>query len=150
MSVSTVTDRSYRWSSADVADRFSFEVPATGEVIAVIQGGGAAEVDGPSRRPTGHLPATGAGDPQTSEPGCSWPARRSRGGLARRIDVGIVLVNNYFRGLLGLPFGGTKHSGHAREHTIETLSHFGYRKLIRIPSGIGTWPSWRAVTEIFD
>lgn len=70
--------------------------------------------------------------------------------VARRIDVGMVLVNNYFRGLLGLPFGGTKQSGYGREHTIETLSHFGYRKLIRIPSGIGSWPSWRAVTEIFD
>jgi acyl-CoA reductase-like NAD-dependent aldehyde dehydrogenase len=70
--------------------------------------------------------------------------------VARRVDVGMVLVNNYFRGLLGLPFGGTKHSGYGREHTIETLSHFGYRKLIRIPSGIGTWPEWRAVTEIFE
>jgi acyl-CoA reductase-like NAD-dependent aldehyde dehydrogenase len=69
--------------------------------------------------------------------------------LARRIDVGVVLINNYFRGLLGLPFGGTKHSGYGREHTIETLSHFGYRKLIRFPSGTGTWPQWRAVSAIF-
>jgi hypothetical protein len=59
------------------------------------------------------------------------------------------LVNNYFRALLA-PFCGTKHSGYGLEHSVETLSHFGYRKLIRIPSGIGTWPSWRAVTEIFD
>ncbi len=69
--------------------------------------------------------------------------------IARRIDVGVVLINNYFRGLLGLPFGGTKHSGYGREHTIETLSHFGYRKLIRFPSGTGTWPQWRAVGESF-
>jgi acyl-CoA reductase-like NAD-dependent aldehyde dehydrogenase len=69
--------------------------------------------------------------------------------VARRIDVGVVLINNYFRGLLGLPFGGTKHSGYGREHTVETLSHFGYRKLIRLPSGAGTWPHWRAVQEIF-
>jgi len=69
--------------------------------------------------------------------------------VARRIDVGVVLINNYFRGLLGLPFGGTKHSGYGREHTIETISHFGYRKLIRIPSGTGTWPHWRAVDTIF-
>jgi len=55
--------------------------------------------------------------------------------VARRIDVGVVLINNYFRGILGLPFGGTKHSGYGREHTIETLAHFGYRKLIRFPSG---------------
>ena len=56
---------------------------------------------------------------------------------ARQIEVGVVLVNNYFRGILGSPFGGTKHSGYGREHTIETLSHFGYRKLIRLPSGTG-------------
>jgi acyl-CoA reductase-like NAD-dependent aldehyde dehydrogenase len=68
--------------------------------------------------------------------------------LARQIDVGIVLINNYFRGLLGLPFGGTKSSGYGREHTFETLSHFGYRKLLRIPSGTGTAPEWRAVPEI--
>jgi acyl-CoA reductase-like NAD-dependent aldehyde dehydrogenase len=70
--------------------------------------------------------------------------------LARQIDVGIVLINNYFRGLLGLPFGGTKGSGYGREHTFETLSHFGYRKLMRIPPGTGTTPQWRAVGEIFD
>jgi acyl-CoA reductase-like NAD-dependent aldehyde dehydrogenase len=69
--------------------------------------------------------------------------------MARKLDVGVVLINNYFRGLLGLPFGGTKHSGYGREHTIETLSHFGFRKLIRVPSGVGTWPEWRAVTDIF-
>jgi acyl-CoA reductase-like NAD-dependent aldehyde dehydrogenase len=69
--------------------------------------------------------------------------------VARRIDVGVVLINNYFRGLLGLPFGGAKHSGYGREHTIETLAHFGYRKLIRFPSGTGTWPQWRAVGEVF-
>jgi acyl-CoA reductase-like NAD-dependent aldehyde dehydrogenase len=46
MSVSSVTDvRGYRWSSADETNRFSVENPATGEVIAVVQGGGAAEVD---------------------------------------------------------------------------------------------------------
>jgi acyl-CoA reductase-like NAD-dependent aldehyde dehydrogenase len=69
--------------------------------------------------------------------------------VARRIDVGVVLINNYFRGLLGLPFGGAKHSGYGREHTIQTLAHFGYRKLIRFPSGTGTWPQWRAVGEVF-
>lgn len=69
--------------------------------------------------------------------------------VARRIDVGVVLINNYFRMLLGLPFGGTKHSGYGREHTLETLAHFGYRKLIRLPSGAGTWPHWRAIDEIF-
>ncbi len=46
MSVSSATDvRSYRWSSADAADRFPVENPATGDVIAVVQGGGASQVD---------------------------------------------------------------------------------------------------------
>jgi acyl-CoA reductase-like NAD-dependent aldehyde dehydrogenase len=36
----------YRWSSTNAADRFEVENPANGEVIAVIQGGGAAEIDG--------------------------------------------------------------------------------------------------------
>jgi acyl-CoA reductase-like NAD-dependent aldehyde dehydrogenase len=35
----------YRWSSSDEADRVPVEDPATGEVIAVVQGGGPTEVD---------------------------------------------------------------------------------------------------------
>ena len=35
----------YRWSSNDQADRVPVEDPATGEVIAVVQGGGLTEVD---------------------------------------------------------------------------------------------------------
>ncbi len=35
----------YRWSSSNEADRVPVEDPATGEVIAVIQGGGPEEVD---------------------------------------------------------------------------------------------------------
>jgi acyl-CoA reductase-like NAD-dependent aldehyde dehydrogenase len=35
----------FRWSSNSPADRFSVENPATGEVIAMVQGGGAHEVD---------------------------------------------------------------------------------------------------------
>jgi acyl-CoA reductase-like NAD-dependent aldehyde dehydrogenase len=35
----------YRWSSHDEADRFPVEDPATGEVIALVQGGGAAQVN---------------------------------------------------------------------------------------------------------
>ncbi|MFF2147392.1 aldehyde dehydrogenase family protein [Kitasatospora sp. NPDC058190] len=52
---------------------------------------------------------------------------------ARRLDVGMVLVNNYFRGILSTPFGGTKHSGYGREHAIEMLCEFTYRKMIRFP-----------------
>ena len=35
----------YRWSSDDPADRFSVEDPATGEVITIVQGAGAAELN---------------------------------------------------------------------------------------------------------
>ena len=69
---------------------------------------------------------------------------------ARRLESGMVLINNYFRGMLGTPFGGTKHSGYGREHAIETLREFGYTKMVRFPSGLGTIPSWRAVNDIFD
>jgi len=69
--------------------------------------------------------------------------------VARSVDVGMVLVNNYFRGVLGTPFGGVKHSGYGREHAIETLREFTYTKMIRAPTGLGTIPSWRAVTDIY-
>ena len=68
---------------------------------------------------------------------------------ARRLDVGMVVINNYFRGMLGTPFGGTKHSGYGREHAIQTLQEFGYTKMIRFPSGTGTIPAWRGVTDIY-
>jgi acyl-CoA reductase-like NAD-dependent aldehyde dehydrogenase len=70
--------------------------------------------------------------------------------VARRVDVGMVFINNYFRGVIGTPFGGTKHSGYGREHAIETLREFSYTKMVRFPSGLGTIPSWRAVGDIFD
>jgi acyl-CoA reductase-like NAD-dependent aldehyde dehydrogenase len=69
---------------------------------------------------------------------------------ARRLDSGMVLINNYFRGMLGTPFGGTKHSGYGREHAIATLQEFGYTKMIRFPSGTGTIPTWRGVTDVYD
>jgi acyl-CoA reductase-like NAD-dependent aldehyde dehydrogenase len=55
--------------------------------------------------------------------------------VARRIDVGMVFINNYFRGVIGTPFGGTKYSGYGREHAIETLREFSYTKMVRFPSG---------------
>ena len=61
----------------------------------------------------------------------------------------MVLANNYYREIVGTPFGGIKHSGHGREHAIETLREFSYAKLIRYPSGAGSIPAWRAVTTIF-
>jgi acyl-CoA reductase-like NAD-dependent aldehyde dehydrogenase len=69
--------------------------------------------------------------------------------VARRIEAGMVLVNNYFRGVLGTPFGGVKHSGYGREHYIDTLKDYAQAKMVRVPSGFGKIPSWRAVEEIF-
>jgi hypothetical protein len=46
------------------------------------------------------------------------------------------------------PVLGTKHSGYGREHAIQTLQEFGYTKMIRFPSGTGTIPTWRGVTDI--
>jgi acyl-CoA reductase-like NAD-dependent aldehyde dehydrogenase len=62
----------------------------------------------------------------------------------------MVLINNYFRGMLGTPFGGTKHRGYGREHAIATLQEFGYAKMIRFSSGSGTIPTWRGVTDVYD
>ncbi|MEN6476144.1 MAG: aldehyde dehydrogenase family protein [Syntrophaceae bacterium] len=62
--------------------------------------------------------------------------------VARRIEAGIVYVNNYYRGGIGGPFGGVKGSGFGREHSIETLSQYGYSKAVRSPSGIGPIPQW--------
>jgi acyl-CoA reductase-like NAD-dependent aldehyde dehydrogenase len=70
--------------------------------------------------------------------------------VARRIDVGMVFINNYFRGTGGTPFGGTKHSGYGREHAIETLREYSYTKIVRFPSGLGTIPAWRALDDIFE
>jgi hypothetical protein len=69
--------------------------------------------------------------------------------VARRIDAGMLFVNNYFRGILGTPFGGVKGSGYGRQHAIQTLREFGYTKMMRFPSGLGATPSWRGVNEIF-
>jgi acyl-CoA reductase-like NAD-dependent aldehyde dehydrogenase len=69
--------------------------------------------------------------------------------VARRIEAGMILANTYYRGIIGTPSGGIKHSSHGREHAFETLREFSYAKLIRYPSGIGSIPSWRGVTDIF-
>ena len=55
--------------------------------------------------------------------------------VGRRIEAGLMFVNHYNRIKIGTPFGGTKHSGFGREHTLETLREFGYTKTLRIPSG---------------
>ena len=69
--------------------------------------------------------------------------------VCRRVDAGCVMLNNYRRNFIGLPFGGVKDSGGAREHCLETLDEWTARKFVAMPSGIGALPEWRAMTDIF-
>lgn len=63
--------------------------------------------------------------------------------ISRRIEAGIVFVNNYRRFMAGTPFGGTKASGYGREHSAQTMNEFSYSKAIRIPSGTSEiFPNW--------
>ena len=63
--------------------------------------------------------------------------------IARRLEVGMVFVNNYMRrAFLGSPFGGVKGSGFGRENAAETLHEFVRSKNIRFPSGRGDVPTW--------
>jgi len=63
--------------------------------------------------------------------------------LARRLEVGMVFVNNYMRrAFLGAPFGGIKGSGFGRENAVETLHEFVRSKSVRFPSGRGEMPVW--------
>ncbi|KAK9420570.1 putative Aldehyde dehydrogenase domain-containing protein [Seiridium unicorne] len=66
-----------------------------------------------------------------------------------KVDVGMVWVNNYFRNVLGTPFGGAKQSGYSREHCMETLREWSRAKTVNQPSGFGDIPSWRAIKDIF-
>ncbi|MGW3283456.1 aldehyde dehydrogenase family protein [Streptomyces sp. NPDC001002] len=70
--------------------------------------------------------------------------------VGRRLDAGIVFVNHYHRGAVGVPFGGIKHSGYGREHTLETLREWTYTKTLRLPFGEGPVPEWDAVDDVFD
>lgn len=67
----------------------------------------------------------------------------------RALETGMVWVNNYNRMVLGTPFGGTKMSGYGREHSIETIKEWSYRKVAHHPSGLGDIPKWRGITDIF-
>lgn len=62
--------------------------------------------------------------------------------VARRIDAGMLHINNYFRAGFGSPFGGTKASGFGREHCIQTLYEYGWSKSVRTPSGSSPIPKW--------
>ena len=70
--------------------------------------------------------------------------------VARKLDVGVVLCNSYFRGVLGTPFGGVKESGYGREHWIGTLREWSRTKNIRILTGLGEIPEWRGVVDLFS
>ena len=76
------------------------------------------------------------------------PDQASAMAAARRLDVGMVFINNYYRGIQGMPFGGTKASGFGREHSVETLKEFGRTKLITMASGLREVPAWAAVTDV--
>ncbi|KAK4545981.1 Aldehyde dehydrogenase mpl4 [Oleoguttula mirabilis] len=67
----------------------------------------------------------------------------------RALDSGMVWVNNYNRNMLGTPFGGRKHSGYGREHSIETLREWCCPKTVHHPSGLGEIPKWRGIRDIF-
>ena len=67
----------------------------------------------------------------------------------RHLDSGMVWVNNYNRNMLGTPFGGAKHSGYGREHSIDTLKEWCCPKTVHAPSGLGEIPKWRGIKAIF-
>lgn len=69
--------------------------------------------------------------------------------VSRKLEAGMVWWNQYFRNVLGIPFGGVKESGYGREHCIETLKEWTTTKFIQMPSGLGHVPSWRGVAECF-
>jgi betaine-aldehyde dehydrogenase len=62
--------------------------------------------------------------------------------VARKIDAGMLHINNYCRAGFGTPFGGTKASGFGREHCLQTLYEYGWSKAVRVPSGVGQVLQW--------
>lgn len=68
--------------------------------------------------------------------------------MARRLDCGMVFVNNYLRSMIGSPFGGTKSSGYGREHHSSTLMEFSYPKAIRVPTARQPVRLWRAQADL--
>jgi acyl-CoA reductase-like NAD-dependent aldehyde dehydrogenase len=68
--------------------------------------------------------------------------------LARGINAGVVMINNYNRAFLGTPFGGFGDSGYGREHAIESLLEFTRTKSVREPSGMAPIPEWPALDDV--
>lgn len=69
--------------------------------------------------------------------------------VARKVDVGMVFINNYDRAVLGTPFGGNKESGYGREHYKETLRSWQNPKFIKQPSGLRQLSEWRGIGDVF-
>ena len=67
--------------------------------------------------------------------------------VARRIDVGMVGIIQYWRSTIGLPLGGTKGSGYGREHCMDMLSEFTTAIVRRVLSGLGKIPVWRRASR---
>ena len=65
-----------------------------------------------------------------------WSAgiwRRDAGrdpGVARRLEAGRIVVNEYSGGFVQTPCGGFKLSGYGREHGVEALAHYSQTKSI--------------------
>jgi acyl-CoA reductase-like NAD-dependent aldehyde dehydrogenase len=68
--------------------------------------------------------------------------------VARKLDVGDVLVNNYYPALLRTPLGGVKDSGYGRGHWIGTMREWRRVKNIRFPSGLSPIPAWSGATDV--
>ncbi|KXT15311.1 hypothetical protein AC579_2818 [Pseudocercospora musae] len=60
---------------------------------------------------------------------------------ARAVDVGMTFNNDYTRMALGVPSGGTKHSGYGRQHCIETPNGWRTTKSIHTVSDSAPVPS---------
>lgn len=65
--------------------------------------------------------------------GAVWTADAKRAmRVAKRLEAGFVMVNTYYRGGIGTPFGGYKRSGQGRKHAFEeTMREFTQVKTIR-------------------
>lgn len=69
--------------------------------------------------------------------GAVWTADAKRAmRVAKQLEAGYVLVNTYYRGGIGTPFGGYKRSGKGRKHAFEeTMREFTQVKTIRYNTG---------------
>lgn len=69
--------------------------------------------------------------------GAVWTADAKRSmRVANQLEAGFVLVNTYYRGGIGAPFGGYKQSGQGRKHAFEeTMREFTQVKTIRFNTG---------------